>query len=501
MLYPKRGKRFLGREQMTEIKVKCGDSLEVLKTYADNSIDSIVTDGPYGLGKEPDMIKVLSDWIEKGYHEVSGSGFMGKKWDAFVPQPLFWKECLRVLKPGGFLLCFFGTRTYDLGTVAIRLAGFEIRDQINWIYGSGFPKNLDVSVAIDKKLGVQRTKVREGKAVKRMIPGADQEKSGSWIKDDGREYVPNKSESNTELGKKFQGYGTALKPAIEPICVARKPLDGTVANNYIKYGTGGINIDGCRIDFDSDEDKKSAVFGRGTDILGGNYVGAKHSTGQTNIAPNDLGRYPSNVIFDDAAAALLDEQSGVLTSGKPCGVRKSENKIYGKYKKLGEPIVGFGDSGGASRFFYCAKPSQEEKNAGCEHLELKDPAAVSDFRPTLKSNPENWENTESAYMRTTQRNNNHPTVKPINLMRYLIRLVTPVGGICLDPFAGSGTTGCASLFEDLAEMHLIDLEDEYIPIINARVAYWSKESNRNAFLGLTKKVKPSVKVKNQNTLF
>lgn len=436
---------------MNKITIKIGDNLLLLKEYPDNYFDSVVTDAPYGLGNEPDVNKLLQDWLNYGYHEITGKGFMGKKWDAFVPKPIFWKEVFRVLKPGGHLLCFFGTRTYDWGTLAIRLAGFEIRDMITWHYGSGFPKSLDVSKAIDKACGFERDIVKRGKAVKRMIPGADQNKSGSWIKDNGKTYTPSISIPSCDDAKKFNGWGTSLKPATEPICVARKPLCGTVAENMIKYNVGGINIDKCRID-------------------------------STNELPNTLGRFPSNVILDSFSANILDDQSGELTSGKPTGVRKAKNNIYGQYG-VGQEISGYADTGGASRFFYCAKASQFERNAGCENLELKDPASVTDFRPTLKNSPENWATTESAYMRTTQRKNIHPTVKPISLMRWLQRLVTPKGGLILDPFAGSGTSGCAAAFEgfDIVLME-IDEEGTYLPIIEARTKYWQDVANRERYI-------------------
>ncbi|MFC0183332.1 DNA methyltransferase [Pseudarcicella hirudinis] len=255
-------------------EIKHGDNIEILKYYPNNHFDSIVTDAPYGLGREQDPEKVLKEWLTHGYYEIKGKGFMGKAWDAFVPQPVFWKECIRVLKPGGHLLCFFGTRTYDWGTLAIRLAGFQIRDMITWHYGSGFPKSVNCG----------------------------------------------------------DGKGTALKPASEPICVARKPLEGTIYQNFKKYGIGVLNIDNCRIEFKSED----------------------------NIQPDDLGRFPANVIFDEYTSCILDEQSGILTSGKPQGIRKASNKIYGQYSP-GLEITGYGDTGGASRFSIVQKPLNQKE--------------------------------------------------------------------------------------------------------------------------------------------
>lgn len=450
---------------MAELKILKGDSLHLLKSYPDNYFDSVVTDAPYGLGNEPDAIKLLQDWIDHGYHEIKGKGFMGKKWDAFVPQPIFWKEVFRVLKPGGHLLCFFGTRTYDWGVLAIRLAGFEIRDMITWHYGSGFPKSMDVSKAIDDHLGEIREVTREA---------TESYREGSAISYDSRGSNARERRDNpvSEEAKKYDGYGTALKPATEPICVARKPIVKNVANNVLTYGTGGLNIDACRIEFTDPKDKESATWGTGTNILGGNYVGSALKDGRKNIEANDEGRFPANLILDPFTAALMDEQTGVLTSGKPSGKRAgNNNNIYGQYAGGGD-VSGYGDSGGASRFFYCAKASQEERNAGCENITAK---KTDDGRKVVCDN---------AYQRgNNERNNSHPTVKPISLMRWLIRLVAPKGGRILDPFGGSGTTACAAAFEEV-DIIIMELDEEgtYIPIIEARTAYWQKVANRERYI-------------------
>lgn len=475
-----------------KLQILKGDNIELLKQYSDNYFDSVVTDCPYGLGKEPNALKLLQDWIDHGYHEIKGKGFMGKSWDAFVPQPLFWKEVFRVLKPGGYVLAFFGTRTYDWGTMAIRLAGFEIRDMICWHYGSGFPKSLNISKQLDKNAGVERKVV--GKKIRGDVEiaktkgstfsTADANKNNKAIFGYGIEYI---TEATTDDAKQYEGWGTALKPATEPICVARKPLCGTVAENVLKYGTGGINIDGCRIEFESDEDLQSATYGTGTNIIGGNYVGSKLTDGRKNIEANRLGRFPSNVILDDYMGDILNEQSGELTSGKPCGIRAAkETGIYGKFAG-GMAVTGFGDTGGASRFFYCAKASQWERNAGCDLLEAKK-AWVGALRDGERE--------------SELRTNTHSTVKPISLIRYLQRLVTPKGGITLDPFAGSGTAGCSAYFENIGECVLMEIDDDgtYIPIIEARTKYWAKEINRNNYLEdiRVEKVEP---VKNQISLF
>lgn len=451
---------------MSEITIKQGDNLEILKSYSDNYFDSVVTDAPYGLGNEPDALKLLQDWIDHGYHKIKGKGFMGNEWDAFVPQPLFWKEVFRVLKPGGYLLSFFGTRTYDWGTLAIRLAGFEIRDMICWHYGSGFPKSLDVSKAIDKVAGVKR---KETGAFKTRHGGGKHSDKISQLNPNIKNTPI--TQPTTSKAIQYQGYGTALKPATEPICVARKPIEKglTVAENILKYGTGGINLDGCRIDFENDQDLKSATFGAGTNILGGNYVGSKLIDGRKNIEANPLGRFPANVILDTYMGSVLDEQTGILTSGKPSGQRNAINKIYGQYG-TGQDVTGFGDSRGASRFFYCAKASQDERNAGCEHL-LKQDGGFKNA--SGRGIGYEYDSIQVA--------NFHPTVKPISLIRYLQRLVTPKGGICLDPYAGSGTSGCAAAFEDI-NIVLLELMPEYIPIIEARTVYWQKQANREKYI-------------------
>jgi DNA modification methylase len=444
-----------------------GNNIDILKELEDNSIDAIVTDPPYGLGKEPDAVKLLKDWLEVGYHEVKGKGFMGKEWDAFVPQPAFWKEVYRVLKPGGHVLSFFGTRTYDWGTLAIRLAGFEIRDCIQWLYGSGFPKSQDISKMIDKKGGegiswfgewLRNWRLENNitqKEIAKLFPSKTGGLTGcvaNWelglniptpeqfsiickkfnlpfqsISEAKREVI-GKIDSNklavapgqnndrgaielnitspsTDAAKEWQGWGTALKPANEPICVARKPLsEKTVAENILKWGTGGINIDACRIGFANEADEKESKtknqhqnFGSGTRD---NKVYGEDNAERTNYDAS--GRFPANVILDMEAGRILDIQTGVLKSGG--GNKKSKSGIWGNAIE-GVDDIREVNSGGASRFFYCAKTSQKERGEG----------------------------------------NNHPTVKPIALMEYLIKLITPPGGIVLEPFAGSCTTLLAAI--------------------------------------------------------
>lgn len=349
------------------------DCREGLKLLEDNSIDSIVTDPPYELG------------------------FMGKGWDktGIAYNVELWRECLRVLKPGGHLLAFGGSRTYHRMACAIEDAGFEIRDQIQWIYGSGFPKSLDISKAIDKATGAEREVVGIAKSGK---TAGMQNLGPSGIK--GGEY--NITQPASEEAKQWQCWGTALKPANEPICVARKPLsEKNVAENVLKWGTGGLNIDGCRI---------------GTEIR--TYKGMKQhleprpwsdaqARGERKRPEFTVqGRFPANVIFDEEAAKMLDEQSGISKSIQRIGKRSGKEALrLGKFLGQDKVVMGHNDIGGASRFFYCAKASKSERG----------------------------------------KDNHHPTVKPLKLIEYLVKLVTPPNGICLDPFEGSGTHALACI--------------------------------------------------------
>lgn len=395
------------------IRILQGDCREVLKTLPDCSVDSIVTDPPYEIG------------------------FMGKGWDStgVANDVETWRQCLRVLKPGGHLLAFSGTRTQHRMVCAIEDAGFEIRDQAGWMYGSGFPKSLDVSKAIDKAAGVTREVVSEGKAVKRMIPGADQNDTGSWIKDNGREYVPTVTAAATEAAQQWQGWGTALKPAWEPICVARKPLgEKNVAANVLKHGTGAINIDGCRIAWASAGDEA------------GNYD-----------AP---GRWPANLLHDGSPEVVAlfpseaggqDKRQGLTPGSRPGGFGG-----VGSDKGSSTPNARlYADDGSAARFFWCPKTSASDRHEGLQH-----PGRQFEMG-RLPSHAEK--------VNAAGKGNHHPTVKPTELMRYLCRLVTPPGGTVLDPFMGSGSTLKAAELEGFSAIG-IELSAEYIAIAQRRIA-------------------------------
>jgi DNA modification methylase len=403
------------------------ECLTALRFLPDASVDAVVTDPPYGLGKEPDMAEVMRHWLAGDDYTHTGGGFMGKTWDSFVPGPSVWRECFRVLKPGGHLLSFAGSRTQDLMGLAIRLAGFEIRDGIAWLYGSGFPKSLDVSKAIDKAAGVEFD-ARPASGVGFMTP------TGEGGYNVTKNQLTRRGES-TEAAQQWQGWGTALKPAFEPVIVARKPLSGTVAANVQEWGTGALNIDACKIPA-SDKAKFPEGYSKAT---GAAYAQDEYSKTWTSGADRSLdSRWPTNVVLDESQAADLDQQTGILTRGanpKRRGADK-DRTAYGEFSSQEDanPVRGM-DSGGASRFFpvfkYQAKASAKERPKDAD-------------------------------------GKGHPTVKPLELMRWLVKLVTPPDGLVLDPFGGSGTTAEACLLEGFRCI-LMENHSEYYPLMEQRM--------------------------------
>ena len=497
---------------------------------ADNSVDAVVTDPPYGMSSPPDIVEVLTHWLAGDDYHHRGAGFMGREWDAFVPGPAVWKECLRVLKPGGYLLAFAAPRTVDLMGISLRLGGFELRDTIIfWGFGTGFPKSMNVAKAIDKAAG--RDAAKSAKALKewrnaakltrpalaelvgctpasirdweegrvrttgkppeflvpsqqyrdrlnelcsygtdtRTITSRAQSRSGDGsvigLGHTGAIYGP----PTSDLAKQWEGWGTALKPAYEPILCVRKPLEGNVANNVLLHGTGAINIDASRIPTTAEDRKRMEEMSAG--FVGRqwgdphlvNYGYEDSMATKTLSVPHQAGRFPANVILGhhpdcvpvgaedvevwdchpDCPVRSLDEQSGILKSGKP-GIRGARGAVnsgatYGaESRPVGNPETGFGDMGGASRFFYCAKASKSERSIGLDEGTV----------------------------------NMHPTVKPIKLMDYLVNLVTPPGGVVLDPYCGSGTTMLAAVNGGFTGLG-IDRDDDgtYLEIAAQRVAH------------------------------
>ena len=377
---------------MKQINLMLGDNMESIKKLEDNSVDSIVSDPPYGLS------------------------FMNKKWDYDVPSVELWKEVYRVLKPGGHLLSFGGTRTYHRMVVNIEDAGFEIRDQIQWLYGSGFPKSHNIGKAVDKIQGNDREWISES-------PYGPRKSSKS------QSLVHNTMHSDKTKGQsKYEGFGTALKPANEPICVARKPLsESTIAANVLKWGTGGINIDGCRIG--TEEKISGRVRTNNTET----YNGAWQE--EDDYEQHTEGRFPANIIFDESAAEMLDEQAS------------------------------------ASRFFYIAKVSKSERNMGLDNL----PEPSTRMPRVLNSydGVGNIIRADGSIIPPAMYKNTHPTLKPVQLMAYLCRLVTPVGGIVLDPFMGSGSTGISACLEGFRFIGM-EMNEEYFTIASARIEAYEK---------------------------
>ena len=453
--------------EVGDARVFLGDCRDVLKTLPDNSVDSIVTDPPYELG------------------------FMGKKWDSsgIAYDVTVWEECLRVLKPGGHVLAFGGSRTWHRLAVAVEDAGFELRDSIAWIYGSGFPKSLDVSKAIDKRAGADREIVGLKDNWKKQAGDVERQKRGesTVTNQSNRAKAPEFYKTDAAAGfnnpiagiqvtapatpeaEKWQGWGTALKPAFEPVVVGRKPLVGTVAENVLAWGVGGLNIDGSRIGSENRTFTSRLTANRNLNDDGWGKIG------ETAEPTTVQGRWPANVILDEVSAGLLDEQSGATKSANGGGIRKT---ALGRMNDDGwQPketeMPGYGDSGGASRFFYVAKASKRDRNEGLEELPDTHPSAVTG----RKVGSAGAQNGGYAGMTETPRKNIHPTVKPTQLMRYLIKLVTPEGGVVLDPFTGSGSTGKAALLDGY-EFVGAELTEEYLPIIEGRLR-WAVE-NREA---------------------
>lgn len=390
---------------MSRYELHLGDCLEVMKGLPDNSVDSIVTDPPYGLS------------------------FMGKKWDYDVPEQAIWEQCLRVLKPGGHLLSFAGTRTQHRMAVRIEDAGFELRDMVTFLYDTNeTAKTLIESLTPEQLKLLDATFGRDS-----ML---------AWVYGSGFPKSHN-------LKGDWEGWGTALKPALEPITVARKPFKGTVASNVLAHGTGALNIGGCRVGAETIT-QHGRSDGENRSMSGRNYAEEAGRSWE--------GRWPANLIHDgsDEVLDLFPEtKSGVMKAGTRRAAQDEPGSVcYGTYGGNAASADTYGDAGSAARFFYCAKASRKDRNEG-----LSDPGPQFQHGTTLRK-------VESA----STTGNNHPTVKPTDLMAYLCRLVTPPGGVVLDPFMGSGSTGKAAMREGFCFIG-IELDAGYLAIAEARIAH------------------------------
>jgi DNA modification methylase len=386
------------------------ECLHALKQLPDDSIDALVTDPPYGLSQEPDIVEVMQHWINGDTYVHHSKGFMGKSWDSFVPGPEYWRECFRVLKPGAHGLVFAGTRTQDLMSISLRFAGFEIRETVMWLHGQGFPKSLDISKAIDKAAGVAIT-------------------------------APASPEA-----KKWAGFGTALKPAYEPIIMVRKPIaEKNVAANVLKYGTGGINIDASRVasegkDLEKLQNEWNREWNDNSGELGKRYSQESRVSGVKPVQ----GRFPANLLLSHNEDCVDECTPGCAVS------------------MLGEP----------ARFFYTPKASKSEKNAGCEGLPERNAGVKNDSGRGFS---------ETAPNKPILMHNHHPTVKSLKLMEYLTRMITPPGGIVLDPFMGSGSTGLAAV--RLGNSFIgIEKELDYYKIAVSRITHQVEQSYQNCMI-------------------
>jgi DNA modification methylase len=447
-----------------------GDCLEVMQIFNDNEIDAIVTDPPYALTTTKRWAN--TDLFSQNQSDVGkrfSKGFMGKEWDGKLPGIEVWQEALRVCKPGAHMCAFGGTRTHHRLMVAIEDAGWEIRDTLMWVYGSGFPKSNDISKAIDREAGVEREVV--GRRTDRAATPKTSMKGGNLCGcGKERELIDLSAITApaTDAAKQWDGWGTALKPAWEPIILCRKPIsEKTVAQNVLKWGTGGLNIDGCRIPVDPKVDDMLRTTTRGKRITETWEKGSgfKNETNTLTGVP-EKGRFPANLIHDgsDEVLALFPESKGQCGDVK--GTEQSRTggegtTCYGEYGRIAMPRRN--DSGSAARFFYCAKASKSERNLGCENLPLKTAGECTD----RQENTAGLNSPRAGAGRTTGSKNHHPTVKPLTLLQYLCRLITPPVGLILDPFAGSGSTGIAATREGF-NVALIEIDKEYCNICRAR---------------------------------
>ena len=431
-----------------QYKLYQGNMLDMLEIIQPNTIGSIITDPPYELN------------------------FMNKGWDnsGVALQPSTWQKCYEVLKPGGYLLAFGGSRTFHRIACAIEDAGFEIRDTIMWLYGSGFPKSMNISLMLDKKEGLQK---HRGKAINTAGKGIRKDINTSNNTElAGVPYT----ECKSDLAKQWQGWGTALKPSFEPIIVARKPFKGSLVDNVIEYGVGGINIDECRADYNGEIPN---IGGRAKHTRGDGY-GFKALGDECKA--NTTGRFPANTIltydetdFEEVCGGFPNTKS---VKSARWGAGNTGETVFGKYDTLKNNYeCGFNNSGSASRYFYCAKASKKDRDEGCQELEDTYNACSNQaIAEQKRGNKDFADINNSTFNKIYVGKNTHPTVKPTELMQYLVRLVSPNGATILDCFNGSGSTGKAVMYENKERNKGykyigIELTEEYLPIAKARIEY------------------------------
>lgn len=428
-------------------KLYSGSMLDMLEVIEKESVDVVLTDPPYELN------------------------FMNKGWDnaGISFQPDTWKRCYEVLKPGGYLLAFGGSRTFHRIACAIEDAGFEIRDTIMWLYGSGFPKSMNIGFAIDKKNGVDN---RTG--IIKIDRKATNSGSGCYNCNNSKDNSMKQEYEERIAQNEWSGWGTCLKPSFEPIIVARKPFKGSLVDNVIEYGVGGINIDECRV---GNETISIHNAPKGT------FAGGEYGRGSDTESYRDsVGRFPANTILTYDETDYDEVCSGFPDTKSQIGARGGQgfHNCLGRpdrERKDGNKLSGFNDSGSASRYFYCAKASKKDRDEGCQDLEDTVNACSNQAIAELKRGNDNFsDEINSTFNKVYKGKNTHPTVKPTELMQYLVRLVSPEGATILDPFNGSGSTGKAVMYENKERNKNykyigIELTEEYLPISKARIEY------------------------------
>lgn len=481
-------------------KIYNEDCLKFMKTLPDNCVDSIVTDPPYGLSSHPNISEVMQCWLKGEQYKHNAKGFMGKEWDSFIPGPEYWKEAYRILKPGGHLAAFAGSRTQDLMSIAIRFGGFEIKDTLFWLYSSGFPKSSNISLNIDRKLGYEpkivgykQSNIGSGDSfAMRQTEGSNSE----------IEHLAPVYEFNSDQAKKWEGCGTALKPAYEPIILAKKPNEKglSTAENVLKWGTGGLNIKKCRVGTEkrwNSAAQSSLESFNASPKSGIDYKGSEVE-----------GRWPSNILIDGSEQIEgMFYEFGETESSKKSGTRSSgQNGMFlsngGNFE-----TQAYGDSGTMTRmlakldydeedyqlmFYVSGKATIADRDEGLDKFELKQKAGEYCISA---------HNGENRLEKSIKRKNIHPTVKPTKLMMWLCKLITPAGGLIYDPFSGSGSTGKGAIIEGYNFIGT-EMECEYSEIANVRVQYAKKfkdilkQNNGNPLI--KNKTKNNPKLTNEN---